>query len=284
MNYTPRLLPCPARRARIFPGCGKLTPVEPPAGPLVALLLRWAKSRPLSSTMKRAFENSCIKGCAIYFAVLVFLLVASAVGFGGLSARFGMSSPAVQGSPQSSAQGSQSVPAPEATAANPSQSQAQQQNQPSRPAGSPGGPIIVINPPQQQPAPAATFTPTAVPPPPVAPAQTSAPPAPQGSYAPPVQSQGGQIKGQASQPFYIVQSNDTLSGIASRFSTTVDALRQVNSLEDVNSIWPGQLLYLPQGGQTSPSAPQSQTGDGSATQGGPGPIPSMPNTGINSGR
>jgi LysM repeat protein len=230
--------------------------------------------------MKRALENSCIKGCVIYLAILVIILVASAVGFGGLSARFGMSTPAVQGYRTQSGIAPQD--APQATAVNTAQAQAQGTIQ-----GTGSNPIIVFEPqPQQQEqAPAPTATPV---PPPPAPAQAPAQPArSQDSYAPQVQAQDGQIQGQASQPFYIVQSGDTLSGIASRFSTTVDALRQANNLDDVNSIWPGQLLYLPQNGQP-PSAPQGQTGQptngGSATQGGPGSIPSMPNTGINSGR
>ncbi len=238
-----------------------------------------APTTPLLPVMKRAFENSCIKGCAIYLVVLLAILVAGAAGVGGFSARFGASSPMSQGGGQpSGAQPPAQAPSAVPTSETPAEPQATP----------PGQTVIVINPPAQAPIPTATDTPAPArepTPAPPAPADVEAPTPPQSSYAPQVQAQDGEIKGQASQPFYIVQSNDTLSGIASRFSTTVEALRQANKLADVNSIWPGQLLYLPQGTEAAPG-PQSQTGgqgDESPAQGGPGPLPLMPDTGINAG-
>jgi LysM repeat protein len=47
---------------------------------------------------------------------------------------------------------------------------------------------------------------------------------------------------------YVVQSGDTLSGIASRFGTTVDAIYQSNRTTigpNPNLIRPGQKLYIP---------------------------------------
>src|SRR6476646_1936062 len=38
--------------------------------------------------MNKAFENSCFRGCLVYFAVLAALVVVGAVGLGSLSARF----------------------------------------------------------------------------------------------------------------------------------------------------------------------------------------------------
>src|SRR5437764_1441080 len=39
--------------------------------------------------MKRAFGNSCFKGCLIYVVALAIILALSAAGLGGLGARFG---------------------------------------------------------------------------------------------------------------------------------------------------------------------------------------------------
>jgi putative chitinase len=47
---------------------------------------------------------------------------------------------------------------------------------------------------------------------------------------------------------YVVQSGDTLSGIAARFGTTVDAIWQSNRTTigpNPNLIRPGQRLYIP---------------------------------------
>ena len=47
---------------------------------------------------------------------------------------------------------------------------------------------------------------------------------------------------------YTVQRNDTLSGIAARFGTTVSALVLANGIADRDLIYPGQVLIIPTGG------------------------------------
>jgi LysM repeat protein len=42
-----------------------------------------------------------------------------------------------------------------------------------------------------------------------------------------------------------VQDGDTLSGLAERFSTTVEALVAANGITDPNSLQPGQTLIIP---------------------------------------
>lgn len=44
---------------------------------------------------------------------------------------------------------------------------------------------------------------------------------------------------------YIVQENDTLSGIAERFGTTVDEIIAANGLTDPNALQVGQALIIP---------------------------------------
>jgi hypothetical protein len=44
---------------------------------------------------------------------------------------------------------------------------------------------------------------------------------------------------------YVVQPGDTLSDIAQRFDTTVDELVRLNSIEDPDLIFPGQVLFMP---------------------------------------
>jgi LysM repeat protein len=44
---------------------------------------------------------------------------------------------------------------------------------------------------------------------------------------------------------YTVQDGDTLSGLAERFSTTVEALIAANGIADPNSLQPGQTLIIP---------------------------------------
>jgi murein DD-endopeptidase MepM/ murein hydrolase activator NlpD len=46
-------------------------------------------------------------------------------------------------------------------------------------------------------------------------------------------------------PVYVVEEGDTLTGIALRFGTTVDALVQANGIADASSIQPGMRLVLP---------------------------------------
>jgi len=49
----------------------------------------------------------------------------------------------------------------------------------------------------------------------------------------------------ASSSIYIVQSGDTLSAIARRFGTTVNALMHINQLANANQIYVGQRLEVP---------------------------------------
>ena len=44
---------------------------------------------------------------------------------------------------------------------------------------------------------------------------------------------------------YIVRPGDTLSEIAQRFGTTVDAFVRANGIEDPDRIFPGQRLLVP---------------------------------------
>jgi len=44
---------------------------------------------------------------------------------------------------------------------------------------------------------------------------------------------------------YTVQAGDSIGGIASRFNSTVEEIVKLNNLEDVNSIFIGQILIIP---------------------------------------
>lgn len=50
---------------------------------------------------------------------------------------------------------------------------------------------------------------------------------------------------------YRVQSGDSLSAIAARFSTTVDAIMAANGLANADRIFPGQVLEIPSAGAPS---------------------------------
>lgn len=52
-------------------------------------------------------------------------------------------------------------------------------------------------------------------------------------------------QGNEGHPVYIVQSGDTMLGIASLFGTTLDELAQINNISDPNSIYPGLRLLIP---------------------------------------
>ncbi len=54
--------------------------------------------------------------------------------------------------------------------------------------------------------------------------------------------------------FYVVVKGDTLSGIARRFKTTVDALAKLNNIKNVNIIQIGQKIKLPDGSEDSGKA------------------------------
>ena len=53
------------------------------------------------------------------------------------------------------------------------------------------------------------------------------------------------VSAQGGGPVYVVQAGDTLSGIARRFGTTVDALILENSISDPSRIFPGMELTIP---------------------------------------
>ena len=60
---------------------------------------------------------------------------------------------------------------------------------------------------------------------------------------PPVTSSGG--------TYYVVQPGDTFSGIASRYGLSVQQLWAANpQIWNINYIYPGQVIYIPTGGQT----------------------------------
>lgn len=60
----------------------------------------------------------------------------------------------------------------------------------------------------------------------------------------------------ANQQIYTIQSGDSLSAVAGRFGTTVDAIMQANELTDPNVIFVGQRLIIPvaNGGNRAPLA------------------------------
>ena len=58
---------------------------------------------------------------------------------------------------------------------------------------------------------------------------------------------------------YVVQSGDTLSGIAARFGTTVQYLARINGIVNPNLIYVGQILKI------SSSGVSAQRGDSTAT-------------------
>lgn len=54
------------------------------------------------------------------------------------------------------------------------------------------------------------------------------------------------IKPNNSDEYYIVKKGDTLSGIAKRFNTTVNEIRAINRISNINLIYPNQKILLPQ--------------------------------------
>jgi LysM repeat protein len=64
----------------------------------------------------------------------------------------------------------------------------------------------------------------------------------------------------ADHAYYLVQPGDTLSQLAERFGTRVEAIAQANGIENPNLIFPGQALYLPAASTTS-GGYQVQPGD-----------------------
>lgn len=93
--------------------------------------------------------------------------------------------------------------------------------------------------------PTATTTPTDVPPPPTEapPPPTQAPPPPTQVPAPPPPTQAPSRQPRR----YVVESGDTLRGIAERFDVSVEELLRYNGLsaEEADSLQPGQELFIP---------------------------------------
>lgn len=72
-----------------------------------------------------------------------------------------------------------------------------------------------------------------------------------------VQDKINAANGGGSSTTYVVQSGDTLSGIASKFGTTYQHLANINGITDPNKIYPGQTLKI-SGGSSAPAAPSKQ--------------------------
>jgi LysM repeat protein len=73
---------------------------------------------------------------------------------------------------------------------------------------------------------------------------------------------------------YTVRAGDTLTGIAQRFSTTVDALMRANNLTNPDRIFVGQQLTLPSGSSTPGTPTTPPTTPGTPTT---GPLSNAPN-------
>ncbi|WP_061777623.1 glucosaminidase domain-containing protein, partial [Lacticaseibacillus pantheris] len=67
----------------------------------------------------------------------------------------------------------------------------------------------------------------------------------------------GNGNGSTNGNYYTVQSGDTLSGIANQFDTTVATLAQLNSIQNVNLIHPGDSLLVKQDTNAATTAPSS---------------------------
>lgn len=60
----------------------------------------------------------------------------------------------------------------------------------------------------------------------------------------------------ANQQIYTIQSGDSLSAVADRFGTTLDAIVKANELSDPNVVYVGQRLIIPVGAGGQTAAPQ----------------------------
>ncbi len=98
------------------------------------------------------------------------------------------------------------------------------------------------------------------------PGDAPAPPAPPGPTATPAPNPPP-----SSSQTYVVQPGDTLSKIAVRFGTTVQAIAQANNIVNVNLIFVGQVLTIPGAGPAPTAVP------------GVTPAPPPPSTGFNFG-
>ncbi|WP_346934588.1 LysM peptidoglycan-binding domain-containing protein [Clostridium sp.] len=59
--------------------------------------------------------------------------------------------------------------------------------------------------------------------------------------------------------YYIVQSGDTLSGIAEKYSTTYQVLASINGISNPNLIYPGQKIILPLSGSSTGGSTSSSS-------------------------
>jgi murein DD-endopeptidase MepM/ murein hydrolase activator NlpD len=66
---------------------------------------------------------------------------------------------------------------------------------------------------------------------------------------------------------YQVSKGETLYGIARRYGTTVDSIRQVNNFADTYVLKEGDLLKIPPAGIASGSVPKTDPGKGAGTEG-----------------
>jgi LysM repeat protein len=239
----------------------------------------------------------------VYLVALAGIVAITMFGLGGISARFGGNTqpPA---SVQSTQDSQQPAVEPDSLSVAPQTNQGQLLPNITLPGNVLDGGIL--------PTPTPTPMPSLPPLPTLAPQPTlpvpSGNPPDTGQVTPqlftPIQAQGGTITGEASTPFYVVQPGDTLSEIAQRLGVDVDGLDSVNNLVD-DTIYPGQVLYLPLGGgglaqppaeaQPPQQPSETQGGQGGGTTGSveahPTPagadlpqVPEMPNTGINKKR
>lgn len=63
----------------------------------------------------------------------------------------------------------------------------------------------------------------------------------------------------ANQQIYTIQAGDSLSAVADRFGTTLDAIVKVNELSDPNVVYVGQRLIIPVGSNGEPNTASPQT-------------------------
>ena len=59
-----------------------------------------------------------------------------------------------------------------------------------------------------------------------------------------VQNRVNEILGESGAQYYVVQSGDTLSGIAAQYGTTYQRIAELNGIENPNLIYPGQRLRV----------------------------------------